>query len=53
VQECLDLMATFPRRLRPALLKIAEAWLQLANEAMVREEKLDDEQNAPTSDHMQ
>jgi hypothetical protein len=53
VQECLDLMETMPRRLRPALLKIAEAWLQLANDALSREEKLGDDQNAPTTENMQ
>jgi hypothetical protein len=53
VQECLNLMETMPLRLRPALLKIAEAWLQLANEALKREDKLDRDQNAPTSEQMQ
>jgi phytoene/squalene synthetase len=53
VEECLNLMETMPRRLRPTLLKIAEAWLQLADEALRREEKFDRNQNAPTSEQMQ
>jgi hypothetical protein len=52
VQECLDLAATMPMRARLAILKIAEAWLKLAEDALTCEEMFEG-QNAPTSDRMQ
>jgi len=51
-QACLDLIVTTPRRQQFALLKIAEAWLQLADAALSREES-DLGQNAPTTGLMQ
>ena len=53
VQECLDLARTVPLRLRLSILKIAEAWFRLAEDALAEEEMFDYEQNAPTSSQMQ
>jgi hypothetical protein len=52
-QECLDLSRKVSPRIRTTLLEIAKAWLLLANDALTREEPLDADQNAPSSERMQ
>ena len=52
-QECLDLSRKVSPKVRTTLLEIAKAWLLLADDALVREEPLDMDQNAPSSERMQ
>jgi hypothetical protein len=49
--ECMALVERFPPHLRPTLLKMAEAWLQLAVDALDRKDG--PHPNAPSTGQMQ
>ena len=52
-EQCLDMAEHVPPKKRKALLKMAEAWLELAHSALLKRETTEPRQTAPTSDNLQ
>ncbi len=52
-EQCLDIAERSPPEQRQALLKMAEAWLELAHVALSTRHITEPKQTAPTSNNLQ